>query len=105
MDFKNNVTRFLESKKVNYQVFTYDYDAGIRSAVEVAAAIGLPPEQVFKTLVTLPDDAKRKPMLVSDHNWLWSSLPNRSNPVPSSGKSTHVSSNTKSNTKLILNSV
>ena len=64
MDFKNNVTRFLESKKVNYQVFTYDYDAGIRSAVEVAAAIGLPPEQVFKTLVTLPDDAKRKPMLV-----------------------------------------
>lgn len=64
MDFKNNVTRFLESKKVNYQVFTYDYDAGTRSAVEVAAAIGLPPEQVFKTLVTLPDDPKRKPMLV-----------------------------------------
>lgn len=64
MDFKNNVTRFLDSKKVNYQIFTYDYDAGVHSAVEVATAIGLPAEQVFKTLVTLPDDPKRKPMLV-----------------------------------------
>lgn len=64
MDFKNNVTRFLDSKKVNYQIFTYDYDAGVHSAVEVAAAIGLPAAQVFKTLVTLPDDPKRKPMLV-----------------------------------------
>jgi Cys-tRNA(Pro)/Cys-tRNA(Cys) deacylase len=63
-DFKNNVTRLLDSKKVNYQLFAYDYAAGIRSAVEVATAVGLPPEQVFKTLVVLPDDPKRKPMLV-----------------------------------------
>lgn len=63
-DFKNNVTRFLDSKKINYQVFTYDYDAGVHAAVDVAAAVGLPPEQVFKTLVTLPDDPGRKPMLV-----------------------------------------
>jgi len=62
--FKNNVTRFLDSRKVRYQVYTYDYDAGIHSAVEVAAAIGLPPEQVFKTLVVLPEDPQRKPMLV-----------------------------------------
>lgn len=62
--FKNNVTRFLDSKKVAYQVFTYDYDAGVHSAVEVAAAIGLPPEQVFKTLVALADDPRRKPLLV-----------------------------------------
>ncbi|MBX3012737.1 MAG: aminoacyl-tRNA deacylase [Caldilineaceae bacterium] len=64
MDFKNNVTRFLDSKHIAYQVFTYDYNAGIQSAVEVASAIGLPPQQVFKTLVTLADDPKRKPMLV-----------------------------------------
>jgi Cys-tRNA(Pro)/Cys-tRNA(Cys) deacylase len=64
MEFKNNVTRFLESKKVAYRVFTYDYDAGIESAVQVADAIGLPPEQVFKTLVVLPDQPNRKPMLV-----------------------------------------
>lgn len=62
--FKNNVTRFLDSKKVQYQAFTYDYDAGVHSATEVAAAIGLPPTQVFKTLVVLADDPRRKPMLV-----------------------------------------
>lgn len=64
MEFKNNVTRFLDSKRVPYRVHTYDYDAGIHSAVEVAAAIGLPPEQVFKTLVALPDEPNRKPLLV-----------------------------------------
>jgi Cys-tRNA(Pro)/Cys-tRNA(Cys) deacylase len=62
--FKNNVTRMLDSKKVRYQVHTYDYDAGIHSAIEVAHAIGLPPEQVFKTLVVLADESRRKPMLV-----------------------------------------
>jgi Cys-tRNA(Pro)/Cys-tRNA(Cys) deacylase len=64
MDFKNNVTRFLDSQKVKYQVFRYDYDAGVESAVQVAESIGLPPGQVFKTLVALVDDPKRKPMLV-----------------------------------------
>jgi Cys-tRNA(Pro)/Cys-tRNA(Cys) deacylase len=64
MEFKNNVTRFLDSKKVAYKVHTYDYDAGIESAVQVAGVIGLPSEQVFKTLVVLPDQPNRKPMLV-----------------------------------------
>ncbi len=62
--FKNNVTRLLESKKVPYRLHTYDYAAGIHSAVEVAEAIGLQPEQVFKTLVALAEDPRRKPMLV-----------------------------------------
>lgn len=62
--FKNNVTRFLESKKVPYTAYTYDYDAGVHSAVEVAAAIGLEPDRVFKTLVALHDTPGRKPMLV-----------------------------------------
>jgi len=64
MIFKNNVTRFLDKKRVTYQAYTYDYDAGVHSAVEVAEAIGMPPEQVFKTLVVLTNDAKRKPLLV-----------------------------------------
>lgn len=64
MEFKNNVTRFLDSKKVKYQAYQYDYDGGVHSAVEVAEAIGLPPEQVFKTLVVMPDQPGRKPMLV-----------------------------------------
>lgn len=63
-DFKSNVTRFLDSQKVNYTVRTYDYEAGVHSAVEVAAAVGLPQAQVYKTLVALAEDPKRKPMLV-----------------------------------------
>lgn len=62
--FKNNVTRLLDSKKVAYTVHTYSYDAGVHSAVEVAEAIGLPPERVFKTLVAVPADPGQKPMLV-----------------------------------------
>lgn len=64
MDFKNNVTRLLDSRKVTYRVHVYDYDAGIHAATDVAAAIGLPPEQVFKTLVVIPDQPNRKPCLV-----------------------------------------
>ncbi len=64
MSFKNNVTRFLDSKKISYTVHAYDYAAGIHSAVEVAQAIGLPPEQVFKTLVALPEQPGKKPLLV-----------------------------------------
>ena len=63
-DFKNNVTRFLDSKKAAYQMHLFDYNAGVESAVQVAEAIGLPPTQVFKTLVVLPDQPNRKPMLV-----------------------------------------
>jgi Cys-tRNA(Pro)/Cys-tRNA(Cys) deacylase len=64
MEFRNNVTRLLDSRKIAYKLHQYDYDAGIASAVQVASAIGLPPERVYKTLVALPDQAGRKPMLV-----------------------------------------
>jgi Cys-tRNA(Pro)/Cys-tRNA(Cys) deacylase len=64
MPFKNNVTRLLDSRKVTYTIHNYDYNAGIHSAVEVASAIGLPQERVFKTLVVLPEQPSRKPMLV-----------------------------------------
>jgi Cys-tRNA(Pro)/Cys-tRNA(Cys) deacylase len=63
--FKNNVTRMLDSKRVPYTVYTYDYDAGVHSAVEVAQAIGLPSEQVFKTLVAVADQPRSKPLLVA----------------------------------------
>ena len=60
---KTLAMRLLEGKKVAYTALRYDPDVYV-SAVEVAEAAGLPPEQVFKTLVVMPDDAKRKPMLV-----------------------------------------
>ena len=64
MDFKNNVTRFLDAQKVPYRLYTYDYAAGVHSAVEVAEAVGLPPDQVYKSLVALADDPNRKPLVV-----------------------------------------
>ena len=49
--------RLLEGKKIAYAVHRYDPDVFV-SAVEVAGAIGMPPQQVFKTLVTDPDRGK-----------------------------------------------
>ena len=60
----NNVTRFLDNKRVEYNTYTYDYDAGIHSAIDVAAAVGRPIDQVYKTLVVVADQPGRKPMLV-----------------------------------------
>ncbi|NOZ72515.1 MAG: aminoacyl-tRNA deacylase [Chloroflexi bacterium] len=57
---KTLATRLLDGKKVSYTTHTYDPDVFV-SAPEVATGIGMPPSQVFKTLVTLPD--KGKPIL------------------------------------------
>ena len=65
MSLTNNVTRLLDSRRIAYQLYTYDYDGGIHSAVQVATAIGLPAEQVFKSLIVLGNDPKRKPMLIA----------------------------------------
>jgi Cys-tRNA(Pro)/Cys-tRNA(Cys) deacylase len=64
MSFTNNVTRFLDGQKINYTVHTYTYDDETHSAVAVAEAVGLPPEQVFKTLVALATAPNEKPALV-----------------------------------------
>jgi Cys-tRNA(Pro)/Cys-tRNA(Cys) deacylase len=63
MAFTNNVTRLLASQGIAFTVHEYDYDDGVRSAVEVAQAIGLPESRVFKTLVALPDEPQAKPVL------------------------------------------
>jgi len=56
---KTNTMRLLDSKKIPYVV--HHYAAERMSAEEVAATLGWPQEQVFKTLVTLPD--KGRPFL------------------------------------------
>jgi len=63
MAFANNATRLLDSRKVAYLVHEYDYDSGVHSAVDVAEAVGLRENQVFKTLVALPDQPNAKPVL------------------------------------------
>ena len=55
---KTNAARLLDSLGIAYQVHTYEVDLDDLSAVSVAKKIGLPPEQVFKTLLTRNLSAK-----------------------------------------------
>ncbi len=49
---KTNGARFLESLKIPFELREYDVDPDDLSAVSVAKKVGMPPEQVFKTLLT-----------------------------------------------------
>src|SRR5258708_2122508 len=60
MTNKLNSMRFLETNGVPYEVLTYD--AAIHDAAAAAEAMGMPAEQVFKTLVV--ERASGKPLLV-----------------------------------------
>lgn len=59
MTVTNNVTRFLDSRKVNYAA--HDLPAEKLGALEAAQLLGVPAEQVFKTIVTKRE--KGKPVL------------------------------------------
>lgn len=52
---KTNAARILDSAGVHYEIREYDVDENDLSAPRVAEAIGMPPEQVFKTLVARGD--------------------------------------------------
>ncbi len=49
---KTNAARLLDSLKIAYEMRTYEVDPDDLSALSVARKIGLPAEQVFKTLLT-----------------------------------------------------
>jgi Cys-tRNA(Pro)/Cys-tRNA(Cys) deacylase len=53
--------RVLEQRKVPHELFAFD--DSIRSAEEVARVTGMPPAQVYKTLVIEPDPPRGKPWL------------------------------------------
>jgi Cys-tRNA(Pro)/Cys-tRNA(Cys) deacylase len=48
---KTNAARILDGLGITYEIRTYDVDPEDLSAETVARKVGLPPEQVFKTLV------------------------------------------------------
>jgi Cys-tRNA(Pro)/Cys-tRNA(Cys) deacylase len=48
---KTNAARLLDQMGIHYELREYEVDANDLAAETVAAKIGLPPEQVFKTLV------------------------------------------------------
>jgi Cys-tRNA(Pro)/Cys-tRNA(Cys) deacylase len=52
---KTNAARLLDSLGVSYELREYEVDPEDLSAETVARKIGLPPEQVFKTLVARGD--------------------------------------------------
>ncbi|HET7103159.1 MAG TPA: Cys-tRNA(Pro) deacylase [Terracidiphilus sp.] len=49
---KTNGARFLESLGIPFELCEYEVDPGDLSAITVARKIGMPPGQVFKTLLT-----------------------------------------------------
>ena len=52
---KTNAARFLDSLKMEYKLCEYEIDESDLSAESVAKKVGLPPGQVFKTLVAHGD--------------------------------------------------
>ena len=48
---KTNVMRLLDSAKIPYRTAEYAYDENDLGGMHAAAGIGMPPEQIFKTLV------------------------------------------------------
>jgi Cys-tRNA(Pro)/Cys-tRNA(Cys) deacylase len=59
MSLTNNVTRFLDSRKVKYTA--HELPAEKLGAMEAAQILGIPAEQAFKTIVTKRE--KGKPVL------------------------------------------
>jgi Cys-tRNA(Pro)/Cys-tRNA(Cys) deacylase len=59
---KTNAVRLLERQGVHFEAFTYD--PGSHSATEVASLLGIPPEQLYKTLVIQRDPPAGRPFLV-----------------------------------------
>jgi len=55
MTHKTNAVRLLDQLGVKYELREYEVDPDDLSAETVAAKVGLPPEQVFKTLVARGD--------------------------------------------------
>ncbi len=49
---KTNAARLLDGLKISYELRPYEVDLDDLTAISVARKIGLPPEQVFKTLLT-----------------------------------------------------
>ena len=52
---KTNAMRLMDAAGILYESTEYEYDENDLSGTHAAEAIGMPPEQVFKTLVTRGD--------------------------------------------------
>lgn len=55
MSEKTNAVRLISLAKLDYREAFYEYDENDLSGMHAAKAVGIPPEQVFKTLVLSGD--------------------------------------------------
>jgi Cys-tRNA(Pro)/Cys-tRNA(Cys) deacylase len=55
---KTNAARLLDSLGITYELRAYEVDPEDLTAISVARKIGLPPEQVFKTLLAHTNDGE-----------------------------------------------
>jgi len=55
---KTNAARLLDGLRIGYELRAYEVDPEDLTAISVAKKIGLPPEQVFKTLLTHTSDGE-----------------------------------------------
>ncbi len=55
---KTNAARLLDSLNITYELRAYEVDPDDLTAISVAHKIGLPPEQVFKTLLAHTNDGE-----------------------------------------------
>lgn len=55
MSEKTNAIRLIQQAKIPFQEAFYEYDEKDLSGMHAAQAVGMPPEQVFKTLVVRGD--------------------------------------------------
>ncbi len=55
---KTNAARLLDTLNIPYELRTYEVDPNDLTAISVARKINLPPEQVFKTLLTHTGDGQ-----------------------------------------------
>ena len=55
---KTNAARLLDTLDIPYELREYEVDPDDLTAISVARKIGLPPEQVFKTLLTHTNDGE-----------------------------------------------
>lgn len=55
MSQKTNAARILDQAGISYKLIPYEVDESDLSAVTVAQKVGMPPEQIFKTIVARGD--------------------------------------------------
>jgi Cys-tRNA(Pro)/Cys-tRNA(Cys) deacylase len=66
---KTNAARFLESLSIPFELREYEVDENDLSAIAVAKKIGMPAEQVFKTLLTIGAPSSRGPQEAVFASW------------------------------------